>query len=64
MSKGMDFAPDGSYFPVVYHNHFWVQSKSYVEINASVAALPLHLSYAPIASWKVRVLRHCTSPLV
>ena len=52
MAKGMDFAPDGSYYPVVYHNMFWVQSKAYLEINASVAALPLRLSYAPIASWK------------
>jgi len=65
MAKEMDFTPDGRYYPVVYHNIFWVQSKQLMELDGFTApTLPLTLSYTPIASWKVRVVRHCTSPLV
>ena len=42
---------DGSYYPVIYHNNFWIQSKQMIEMNASLTQLPLSLSYASIASW-------------
>ena len=44
---------DGSYYPVIYHNNFWIQSKQMIEMNASLTHLPLSLSYASIASWLV-----------
>ena len=49
MAKTMDFTPDGSYYPIVYRNNFWIQSKEMLEINATHTYLPLKLSYAPIA---------------
>ena len=49
MAKTMDFSPEGSYYPIIYRNHFWIQSKEMLEINATHTYLPLKLSYAPIA---------------
>ena len=49
MAKTIDFSPDGSYYPVIYRNNFWIQSKEMLEINATHTYLPLTISYAPIA---------------
>ena len=49
MAKTMEFSPDGSYYPIVYRNNFWIQSKEMLEINTTHTYLPLTLSYAPIA---------------
>ena len=42
------------YLPVVYCDYFWLLPSAYLQVNASVAALPLLLTYSPISFFKFR----------
>jgi Cleft lip and palate transmembrane protein 1 (CLPTM1) len=45
----------GNYYPMVYVNEFWLQSKHFMSINSTVTELPLELSWGMIglAKWQL-----------
>ena len=44
----------GQYLPVVYCDYFWLLSSALLQINETVTALPLLLTYSPVSFFKYR----------
>jgi hypothetical protein len=42
------FTERGDFYPIMYHNEFWLLTKNLIEINSTVTSLPLMLSYSHI----------------
>lgn len=40
------------FYPLVYHDDFWVLSKHLIIINDTLSTVPLHIKYAHIPFWK------------
>ena len=40
------------FYPLLYHDDFWVLSKHLITINETVSSVPLHIKYAHIPFWK------------
>lgn len=52
ISQGMKFAPNGDFFPVIYHHDFWLLASNMIEVNDSVSEVPLHLGLQPLSFWQ------------
>ena len=42
------------YYPLVYCDYFWLLPSAYLQVNDTVSALPLLLTYSPISFFKYR----------
>lgn len=45
-------AVSGDYYPIIYFNDYWNLQKDYFPINASLARLPLRVSFCPLSLWR------------
>lgn len=47
---------NGWYYPVVYPNEFWMLRDHMVELNSTVASLPLYIDVTPISFFKFQLI--------
>lgn len=50
VGQSMQFARDGSYFPILYFNDFWLLRDKLVYMNESLASVTLHFELGQIGS--------------
>jgi len=45
-----------NFYPIVYHNDFWLMNEHLIPINDTTSSLPLSLSYDVISWWKFQLM--------
>jgi hypothetical protein len=61
LAKELEFHTDGSFFPVIYHNDFWLLSHRLLEVNKTIVELPLTVSYSHLSFWKWQIQNQMTN---
>lgn len=61
LARELDFHTDGSFYPVIYHNDFWLLSHRLIEVNNTITELPLSFSYSHISFWKWQLQNQMTN---